>query len=45
MSLSRPFPKDPAPNNPTPAMHWMRKLGRPGGVFGVVGLWTGRITI
>jgi kynurenine formamidase len=36
VSLSRPFPKDPAPNNPTPAMHWMRKLGRPGGVFGVV---------
>jgi kynurenine formamidase len=36
VSLSRPFPKNPAPNNPTPAMHWMRKLGRPNGVFGVV---------
>jgi kynurenine formamidase len=36
VSLSRPFPKDPAPNNPTPAMHWMRALGRPFGVGGVI---------
>jgi kynurenine formamidase len=36
VSLSRPFPKTPAPNNPTPAMHWMRKLGRRFGVSGVV---------
>ena len=36
VSLSRPFPKTPAPNNPTPAMHWMRKLGRRFGVSGVI---------
>ena len=36
VSLSRPFPKTPAPNNPTPAMHWMRQLGRRFGVSGVV---------
>ena len=36
VSLSRPFPKDPAPNNPTPAMHWMRALERPFGVAGVI---------
>jgi kynurenine formamidase len=36
ISLSRPFPKTPAPNNPTPAMHWMRKLGRRFGVSGVI---------
>jgi hypothetical protein len=36
VSLSRPLPKTPAPNNPTPAMHWMRALGRPFGVSGVV---------
>ena len=36
VSLSRPFPKNPAPNNPTPAMHWMRKLGRRFGVSGVI---------
>jgi kynurenine formamidase len=36
VSLSRPFPKDPAPNNPTPAMHWMRALERPFGVGGVI---------
>jgi len=28
VSLSRPFPKTPAPNNPTPAMHWLRALPR-----------------
>jgi kynurenine formamidase len=31
VSLSRPFPKQPAPNNPTPAQHFMRRLDRPGG--------------
>lgn len=36
VSLSRPVPTTPAPNNPTPAMHWMRKLARPHGVSGVV---------
>jgi kynurenine formamidase len=36
VSLSRPFPKNPAPNNPTPAMHWMRQLGRRFGVSGVI---------
>jgi Putative cyclase len=28
VSLSRPFPKDPAPNNPNPAQHFMRILDR-----------------
>ena len=36
VSLSRPVPTTPASNNPNPAMHWMRKLGRPHGVSGVV---------
>ncbi len=36
VSLSRPFPKTPAPNNPNPAMHWMRAQRRPFGVGGVV---------
>ncbi len=28
VSLSRYLPKDPAPNNPTPAQHWMRRNPR-----------------
>lgn len=28
VSLSRPFPKDPAPNNPSPAQHFMALLDR-----------------
>jgi hypothetical protein len=36
VSLSRPFPKTPAANNPTPAMHWMRALPRRYGAYGVV---------
>lgn len=31
VSLSREFPKTPAPNNPTPAQHFMRMFDRPGG--------------
>lgn len=32
VSLSRPFPTTPAPNNPNPAQHWMRHFaGRTGG--------------
>ena len=26
--LSREFPKDPAPNNPTPALHYMKRVNR-----------------
>ena len=26
--LSREFPKDPAPNNPTPALHFMKRVNR-----------------
>lgn len=36
VSLSRPWPKNPAPNNPTPAQHWMRWFDRPGAGGGVV---------
>lgn len=36
VSLARPFPKEPAPNNQTPAMHWMRTLKTPLGVDGVI---------
>ena len=28
MSLSREFPKTPAPNNPTPAIHYMQRVAR-----------------
>src|SRR3989442_7431070 len=28
VSLSRPFPKDPGPNNPLPAQHYMKTLPR-----------------
>ena len=28
VSLSREFPKTPAPNNPTPALHYMKKVSR-----------------
>ena len=28
VSLSREFPKTPAPNNPTPAHHYMKKVFR-----------------
>jgi len=31
VSLSRPFPKNPAPNNPNPAQHWMRSFSFPNG--------------
>src|SRR5260370_42546462 len=31
VSLSREFPKTPAPNNPTPAQHFMRLLDRGSG--------------
>lgn len=31
VSLSREFPKTPAPNNPNPAQHFMRRLVRGGG--------------
>ena len=31
VSLSRPFPKDPAPNNATPAQHFMRLIERGSG--------------
>src|SRR3989304_457160 len=31
VSLSREFPKTPAPNNPNPAQHFMRMFDRPGG--------------
>ena len=31
VSLSRDFPKTPAPNNPNPAQHFMRTSARPGG--------------
>jgi Putative cyclase len=35
VSLSRPFPKDPAPNNPNPAQHFMRILDRGTGAAAV----------
>ncbi len=31
VSLSRPFPTRPAPNNPNPAQHWMRSFSFPNG--------------
>jgi kynurenine formamidase len=31
VSLSRPFPKTPAPNNPNPAQHWLRSTAGPRG--------------
>jgi putative cyclase len=31
VSLSRPFPKEPAPNNPTPAQHYMKLIDRGAG--------------
>jgi kynurenine formamidase len=36
VSLSRPFPKVPAPNNPNPAQHWMRSFSFPSGGGAVV---------
>jgi kynurenine formamidase len=36
VSLSRPFPKVPAPNNPNPAQHWMRSFTFPNGGGAVV---------
>lgn len=36
VSLSRPFPKTPAPNNPNPAQHWMRALSLANGSGGAV---------
>jgi kynurenine formamidase len=37
VSLSRVFPKAPAPNNPTPALHFMREIpARDGGAMGVI---------
>ncbi len=33
VSLSRPFPKDPGPNNPLPAHHFMRTHARGQGGF------------
>ena len=36
VSLSRPYPKTPGPNNPTPAQHFMRTIERPNGGGGVV---------
>jgi len=36
VSLSRPFPKTPAPNNPNPAQHWMRSFTFPTGGGAVV---------
>ena len=33
VSLSRPFPKDPGPNNPLPAQHYMKTLPRGKGGF------------
>ena len=33
LSLSRPFPKDPGPNNPLPAQHYMKTLPRGKGGF------------
>jgi kynurenine formamidase len=36
VSLSRPFPKTPAPNNPNPAQHWMRSFTFPAGGGAVV---------
>ena len=33
VSLSRPFPKDPGPNNPLPAHHFMRTHARGAGGF------------
>src|SRR5262247_3583945 len=33
VSLSRPFPKDPGPNNPLPAQHYMRTHARGQGGF------------
>ncbi|MDP8922456.1 MAG: cyclase family protein, partial [Chloroflexota bacterium] len=35
VSLGRPFPKDPAPNNPAPAQHYMRLLDRGTGAAAV----------
>jgi hypothetical protein len=36
VSLSRPFPKDPAPNNHNPAQHYMRMMEQPSGRGGSV---------
>ena len=36
LSLSRPFPKTPAPNNPNPGQHWMRRLSLPHGAAGAI---------
>lgn len=36
VSLSRVFPKTPAPNNPTPALHYMREIPPQHGAHGVV---------
>jgi len=36
VSLSRPYPKTPAPNNPQPAQHFIRMLDRGAGTGGVV---------
>ena len=36
VSLSRPYPKEPGPTNPTPAQHFIRQLDRPNGAGAVV---------